>query len=134
MSSSVGEDLAEIVRGNARRLVAVSRTSPSKLSTSSMSVEFVLGPAAIMRVIQEWLRDDLDDWCVQRWASFVRRGYLETNEQVACAPIKIEFAAEHEDTISAIITRLDELGDSIDGVVTDAEKRDMVATLERLIE
>ena len=99
-----------------------------------MSVDLVLGPAAVVRVIQDWLRDDLDDSSVQRWASFVRRGYLETTEQVACAPIKIEFVAKHEETISAIISRLDELGDAIDGVVTDAEKRDMVATLERLIE
>ena len=52
---------------------------------------------------------------VQGWASFVRRGHLP-GVAGPIKPIEIDYDLCAEDQIAEIISRLDEIGDVIDGL------------------
>lgn len=56
----------------------------------------------------------------QRWASFVRRGFVAGDgSRLPVTPLLIDYEPEHEDAIVEVIGRLDEIGDVIDGEVPD---------------
>jgi hypothetical protein len=67
----------------------------------------------------------------QRWASFVRRGYVEGHSGGPVQPIAIEFEPAAEDEIAEIVSRLDEIGDLIDGNLTSEEIEAMRRNLLR---
>ena len=65
----------------------------------------------------------------QRWASFIRRGYLPRPGSEGVRPIAIEFERGAEDEIADAISRLDELGDTIDGTIDEAEFSELLSAL-----
>lgn len=66
----------------------------------------------------------------QAWASLMRRGYIEGSvEGAPVDPIDIEFEEAWEDGIAAAVSRLDEIGDTIDGEVTSGEVLDLLQLL-----
>lgn len=70
---------------------------------------------------------------VQSWASFMRRGYIAGHTvRGPIEPLEIEFDDAWEDAISAIVSRLDEIGDAVDGEVTTSEILDFLQLLGEL--
>lgn len=65
---------------------------------------------------------------VQQWASFMRRGYIPRPGE-AILPIDIEYDPAHEEEIANIVSRLDEIGDMIDGQISDEELGSMLGKL-----
>lgn len=67
---------------------------------------------------------------VQPWASFIRRGYIARPAAgLPIQPLEIEFDETCEDAISEVVSRLDEIGDVVDGEVTSSEILDFLQLL-----
>ena len=67
---------------------------------------------------------------VQSWASLMRRGYIAGQTgRGPIEPLEIEFDEACEDAISAAVSRLDEIGDAVDGEVTTSEILDFLQLL-----
>jgi len=59
----------------------------------------------------------------------MRRGYVAGAQAGPISSIAIDFEAPFEQAIADVISRLDELGDSIDGVIGDEDLQDMLRSL-----
>ncbi|SRR6266571_6418972 len=81
----------------------------------------ILTADGLRQVLLALLEHRIDEGSVQKWASFVRRGYVAKAFKDPVAPIVIDYDSSAEELIAEIIARLDEIGDEIDGVVTDVE-------------
>jgi len=67
---------------------------------------------------------------VQSWASLIRRGYIARPEvSLPIQPLEIEFDDTCEDAISETVSRLDEIGDVVDGEVNSSEILDLLQLL-----
>ncbi len=58
---------------------------------------------------------------VQLWACFLRWGNFPSDNRKPIFPIDIEYKLEDEDWIVEVVSRLDELGDLIDGTISEKE-------------
>lgn len=65
----------------------------------------------------------------QSWASFVRRGYIAGRSDRPIRPLDIEYDDACEEEIAAAVSRLDEIGDVVDGEVTTGEVLDLLRLL-----
>lgn len=100
------------------------RSAAEKLSRLTLS------RPALIKVLNTWRSGDCTSENVQRWASFMRRGYVSRASDNGVRPIAIDYDASDEDLIVEIIGRLDQIGDKIDGAVDEAEREDMLKILE----
>jgi len=66
---------------------------------------------------------------VQGWASFVRRGYVANPGGGPIRPLDIAYEDAWEEGIAASVSRLDEIGDVVDGEVTRGEVLDLLQLL-----
>lgn len=83
-----------------------------------------------MRVLVALQNKDVSPELVQQWASFIRRGYF--GSVVAHRrPIDIQYEPAAEDRIAEVISRLDELGDLIDGEIADNDLAEMIEGIDR---
>ena len=137
MDKITPHDLYEAVSGN---LKAFSRIKGQSLATLQQIPKelsaLVVTPKAVRAVLLALQQQQVPPYLVQQWASFVRRGYFANPDgqpgpaTQPIAPIDIEYDLSFEDQIAEIISRLDEIGDLIDGEVTDAEIAIMLQSLE----
>jgi len=84
---------------------------------------------AATRVVQSLIDGTASPTEVQTWASLMRRGYAAESTPGPIRPIDVEFEEPWEDEISTVISRLDELGDLVDGSLTSTESRRLLALL-----
>lgn len=117
---TVGGDITafEALRQNPNQLARLSSYSAPKLVVTLEAVRDVLSALRDGRVSPQQ---------AQQWASFVRRGYIAGTTKGPVRPLKIEYDHVHEDAIIEIISRLDEIGDAIDGEVSDEELSAMLS-------
>jgi cell fate regulator YaaT (PSP1 superfamily) len=88
----------------------------------------VIRLGAVTRVLTELLNRQISSSEAQVWASFIRRGYVSTNKKPV-KTIDISYQQDHEDAIAYAISRLDELGDIVDGTIEDDELRSLIDDL-----
>jgi hypothetical protein len=91
--------------------------------------ELVLTPQSICNVLVALKRNEVSPELVRQWASFVKRGYVtywstvQINMQenaLPVAPIEIDYDLAFEEEIVEVISRLDEIGDIVEGeIITD---------------
>lgn len=91
--------------------------------------EHVLTAAAVRDVLTALERQAARPDLVQRWAPFMRRGYIAGAHTGPIRPLQIHYESRAESAIGEVIARLDEIGDVVDGEVSDAEITAMLATL-----
>ncbi len=65
----------------------------------------------------------------QSWASFVCRGYFAGADEQPLQPIDIQYDPAAEEEIVEAVSRLDELGDAIDGAIGSAESEALIRRL-----
>src|SRR5438128_2120050 len=111
--------LRRVVAGDVKSLSLLSDREISEASKAKNS--FCLEAQVLRNVLMEWKQGLFTDDEVQRWASFIRRGYLESTDSTPVRPVHIDYQESREDAIVEIIGRLDEIGDFIDGYVSDDE-------------
>lgn len=89
----------------------------------------VLGVEAVRRVLREFQDDRASADLVRRWASFMRRGYLEQSHRGPIHRLSIEYDHAADDCITEILARLDSLGDAVDGEIDSDEVGEMLTAL-----
>jgi len=89
----------------------------------------VLTATAVRHVLSALEHGTASPDLVQRWASFMRRGYIAGARAGPIRPLQIEYEPAAESAIGEILARLDEIGDAIDGDVSTSEVEAMLAAL-----
>jgi hypothetical protein len=124
------EAITAVVKGDLKALTAVRESSHAELLKAAEDLpRLVVSRNALANVLEGW-RGGLyaaDD--VQRWASFVRRGYVSAGPHGALRPIEIEYDSRYEALIAEIIGRFDEIGDLVDGCIDASEQEEMLQSL-----
>jgi hypothetical protein len=122
--------LVDAVAGDVRAFDALQRRTHTELRECNAALEnLMLTSGAVRRVLYGVLSGDITPGVAQGWASFVRRGYIAGQSRSPILPIDITYEPETEDAIVEILARLDEVGDVVDGEVTDDEIRQMIASI-----
>lgn len=89
----------------------------------------VLSHRAVLRVLSGLKVGEYSPQEVQRWAAFVRAGFVTGSAVPPIHPLDIALEIEWEDEMIDILARLDESLDSGELPLDDAETDDMVAQL-----
>jgi hypothetical protein len=127
-------ELEQAVAGDLDALASVLDHRQHSIGEAARAAaDLVVTPDAVRSVLRHLRDGGVSPEHVQRWASFVRRGYVAGQERGPVQPIKIEYEAEAEDELAEIIARLDELGDRIDGQIDSREIDGMLHTLDAIV-
>ena len=112
---------------------AMSRIASAPQSELLLAAEhcadLALSPQAVARVLEGLLNRTVSPSDAQQWASFVRRGFVAPQPSGPVRAVDIAYDPEHEEVLATVVSRLDEIGDLVDGEVSDHE----LAQLLRLV-
>jgi hypothetical protein len=130
------QDLFDVIQGNIPAFPLLLRQQHSALSECRSNLpELVLTATAVRKVLLALLQRQVPPNLVQQWASFVQRGYIANLEgepvvpSQPVKPIELDYEPAFEDQIAEVISRLEQIGDLIDGEVADDE---IIAMLDKL--
>lgn len=130
---SIDEAILALMKGNLSGLQIVIDAKHQDLVAASLRLpKLTLSRHALARVLCS-LRDG--SWGpkdVQLWSSFMRRGYVAGNFVSGQPSISIDYDEHDEELIVEVQSRLDEIGDSIDGLISRAELEQMLRSLEAI--
>ena len=92
-----------------------------------LTTELVVHAEGIAKVLRSLSAQSIDAQTAQRWALFVRRGFFERRSPDKCIkPISIDYDDAYEDAIAEAVSRIDEIGDLIDGDVPDETETELL--------
>jgi hypothetical protein len=112
--------LIRLVSGDADTLQSLAQVSQEDLIRSASGTELVVHAEAVAKVLRSLSAESIDAQTAQRWASFVRRGFFEgRRSDKGIKPISIGYEDAYEDAIAEAVSRIDQIGDVIDGDVPD---------------
>lgn len=129
------QELSNAVHGDLQAFSLLLKQEHATLrNCRAMLGELVVTPADVRKVLLRFQQEQVSPELVQQWASFLRRGITanEGGEPMVRQPVKsidIEYEPKFEDAIVEVISRLDEIGDLIDGEVTPGEIETRLSTL-----
>jgi hypothetical protein len=130
-NSSPSEIILSVLSGNASLLQMLKRQDEiERVGKEIPENKLAVVSSAVRRVLTALLRKEITSGQAQAWASFVRRGFIPTDQKLL-KPLPIFYQQECEDDIAEAISRMDELGDIIDGTMDDDEIRELIQKLER---
>ncbi|WP_284762176.1 hypothetical protein [Arthrobacter sp. efr-133-R2A-63] len=115
--SHLPEALERLVRGDLGALSAILAVDHAAIreAAATLGEPLIVTRRAAVLVLRGLIDGAFSPQLTQAWASFVRRGYVARSGNGPIRPIEIDFAQADEDGISATVSRLDEIGDAIDG-------------------
>jgi hypothetical protein len=124
--------IVAVVGGDLKCLAAVTAAGHRALwDAVEKAPRLLVSRVAVVKVLEEWHGGFLSPEDVQRWASFVRRGYVSGKSSEALHPIPIEYDPNDEELIAEVIGRLDQIGDQVDGHIEQREVEEMLGTLRQ---
>jgi hypothetical protein len=119
--------LAMLVAGDTDALKSLERVPQEEIASSANGIELVVDARAVADVLRRLSTQSIDARAAQRWASFVRRGFFEGRSAgKGVKSVRIEYDEVYEDAIAEAISRMDEIGDSIDGNVPDKTETELI--------
>ena len=125
------DDLYRAVEGDSAAFARVCALPHAHLLAARRDLAVLtLTTSAVWRVLRALQQHTLTPSQAQAWASFVRRGYVAGQSVGPIQPLTIAYADADEDVIADAIARLDELGDTIDGMLTPTDLTDHMARLQ----
>jgi hypothetical protein len=125
------QQLVRVVLGDLDAFARLERGSNTLVQQWAAQLpELMLRPDGLLAVLRALEQGEASPTLVQRWASFVRRGYFNGADREPLRPIGINYAPTAEPQIVEVLARLDELGDQIDGTIEDDELRAMIITMQ----
>lgn len=128
----LGAAIAAVVQGDVNHLSTVLVADHLQLLDAATKLSpLTVSRSALTRVLNGWRSGHCSADDVQKWASFVRRGYVSGEASDGLRPIEITYDAMDEELIIKIIGRFDEVGDLIDGSIDDNEQEEMLRTLQK---
>ena len=111
-------DLA--LAGNVSVIGEIQGFTDEELLAATASEQLILSSVAVIKVLKDLADGVLEPQAVQSWASFVRNGIVGPHNYPV-HPLLIEYDSEHEDAIADAVARMDDIGDLIDGVLSNDE-------------
>jgi hypothetical protein len=134
MSTPLTADtLHRAIAGDLDAFLLVRESTPAELSAAASQTDrLVLTPVAVASILRKLRAGAITPTTARTWASFVRRGYVveASPSPEPVAPIEIVYDSEREDEVGEAVGRLDELGDLIDGTITEPELDELIDRLE----
>lgn len=91
---------------------------------------WTLTPAAVRDVLTRLGSGEVSPELINRWAWFMRRGYVPGRSHRSIRGLEIDYTPEAEDDIAHILARLAELGDLVDGEIDGEELAELKASLD----
>jgi hypothetical protein len=91
--------------------------------------DLTIKSSAVIRVLRDLEHKKIAPEQARKWAPFVKRGYISTDQ----APVRfvdVPYQADREAAIVDAISRLDELGDLVDGTIDEDELLHLIERLE----
>lgn len=116
------DDLRKTLEGDVPSFLRIAKLPHEALATKE---RLVVEAAGVRRILLALQSGELVPEVAQRWASFVRCGLF----YVGHVPLDIEYEEAYEDAIVEAVSRLDELGDIIDGTIDEEEMAELLARL-----
>lgn len=101
------------------------------LEASRYFSELLLTKQAVLKVLYCLKNRTINPSIIQSWASFMRCGFTLTEDKKPITPLEINYKLDEEDSIVEVLSRLDELGDIIDGTIDDNEIDQLIELLMR---
>jgi hypothetical protein len=127
--TSARQTLVAAVAGDLQAFTRLLAQPPASIDAQTDSLpELTVTREGIIRVLVALQQKDASPELVQQWASFVRWGYFGSVEGHR-RPLDIQYDHSVEDQIVEVLARLDELGDVIDGDISDAEIQELIKSL-----
>lgn len=118
MKVPVKELLASLLSGDANTTRVLAYLPQEELLDAAREVELLVRPEAVARVLRQLSNHSIEGGMAQQWASFIRRGYFENQPaDRGGKPLEIDYDSAYEDAIVEVVSRLDEIGDAVDGDV-----------------
>lgn len=127
---SLESKIYEFVAGGVELFSLLSKANNDRIfqAIESSGRRLVVTRGGTLRVLHGLLDRTITAPAAQAWASFVRWGLVAGGVNTARA-LGIEFEEAHEDLIIEIVARLDEIGDIVDGDLTDEEIKGWIEEL-----
>ena len=128
---NLSEALERALQGDANAIADISTADHPSVREAERSIgaPLVVKRAAAVSILRGLIDGRFSPAAAQAWASFMRRGFVQGAADGPIQPIDIEFEDAWEDAISAAVSRLDEIGDVVDGEVTTGEALDLLQLL-----
>lgn len=128
------ELVRKALRGDIESFEELTREPREELFTAHPPVTYSLHASAVASVLRQLGAGRIRPEQAQAWASFVRRGeygYFTYRQRVkrGIRSLDIEYGTCEEVIVEAV-SRLDELGDLIDGEISNSEIAELLAALE----
>ena len=124
------EQLANFILGDLDLLAIVLKQPHAIIQECrSMLPRLVITTTTICKVLMDLQQHRITAEQAQKWASFVRRGYVAYKQKGPIKPIEIDYDITVEDLIADVISRLDEIGDLIDGTISEEKLKMMIRQL-----
>lgn len=123
--------LTAVLEGDPLSLSVIESLEHHDLLSAAVEVrrQAVVRRSAVVDVLRGLLVGAWTPEQVQAWASFVRRGHIAGRSGLPVRPLDIEYDDACEEEIAAAVSRLDEIGDLVDGEVTTGEILDLLQLL-----
>jgi len=122
--------IEKVVHGDLAAFAELAQEPAALLDQSGEGVRtYMVSARAVGDVLSALQRGTGAPELVQRWASFIRRGYLAGAHRGPIRPLWIDYEPAVEDDIAHVLSRLDEIGDALDGEVSAQEIDELLALL-----
>jgi hypothetical protein len=119
--------LIRLISGDTDTLSSLTRVSQEDLTKSASGTELIVHAEAVAKILRKLSAHSIDAPTAQRWASFVRRGFFEgRRSDKGIEPISISYEDAYEDAIAEAVSRIDQIGDVIDGDVPDGTETELI--------
>jgi hypothetical protein len=130
--SHMGQLLASVVGGDLSDLAQLLCVDHACMEEAGHQVApLVLTGTSVLRVLVALQTGRLDPGMAQQWASLMKRGFVgRASGGLPVRPLKIEYELSFEEPISVALSRLDELGDSVDGEIDRQELTQLMAMFQ----
>jgi hypothetical protein len=124
--------LNRFVGGDLGALPDLRRVGHARMLQAANELEMPLtvSPQAVLAILEGLLSGSCAPEVAQEWASFVQRGYLADTGNEPIRAIRIDYEPAWENQISAAVSRLEELGDLVDGTLEPTEIGQLIRTLQ----
>ena len=129
--STLAMALNAALRGNTGAIAELSAAGNSQIvaAADELPGPLVLTGEAVAAVLQGLVERKLDPADCQAWASFVRWGSVPTAAGGITESLDIDYELARDEQIADAVSRLDELGDVIDGEISDDEAFELIHSL-----
>lgn len=120
-----------VIQGDLSGLVSITSRDHAELRqvATTRGRPWIVSRRAVVSALDGLYAGSLSPEQAQCWASFVSHGYIENRTSGPIKPLDIDYEDAWEEAIVEAISRLDEIGDIVDGEVSMGEILDLLQLL-----